>query len=106
MKVVYHHRYEEVYISDPAAKAGRMEAILNEVSPHFEMVTAEPSVVDDIRLVHSDEHIEDIQSMGLTYELALLAAGGAIRTAELALDGEPSFGLIRPPGHHASRSHC
>ena len=106
MKVVYHPRYEEVYSSDPASRAGRMEAILKEVSPHFEVIMAEPATVEDIRLVHSDEHITYIQRMGLTYEVALLAVGGAIKTAELAVSGEPSFGLVRPPGHHASRNHC
>ena len=70
MKIIYHQRYEEVYTGDPASRAGRMEAILREVSPHFEVVTPEPATVDDIRLVHSDEHVEDIQRMGLTYELA------------------------------------
>jgi len=106
MKIIYHPRYEEVYSSDPAAKPGRMEAILNEVSPHFEVVKPEPASLDDIRLVHSDEHIEYVKRLGLTYEIALLSAGGAIKAAELAVDGEPSFGLIRPPGHHASRDYC
>ena len=106
MKVIYHPRYEEVYSSDPAAATGRMESVLKEVSPHFEVVTAEPAAVDDISLVHSDEHIRDIQRSGLTYEVALLAAGGAIKAAELAIGGEPAFGLIRPPGHHASQCHC
>ena len=44
--------------------------------------------------------------MALTYEIALLAAGGAIKAAELAAGREPAFALIRPPGHHASRDHC
>ena len=106
MKVVYHRRYEEVYASDPAAKAGRMESIMREISPHFEVVMAEPATVEDLRLVHSGRHIEDIQRMTLTYEIALLATGGAIQTAELATHGQPAFALIRPPGHHASRDHC
>ena len=106
MKVVYHPRYEEVYASDPAAKAGRMESIIKEVLPHFESVMAEPATVADIGLVHSDEHIKYVRRMALTYEIALLAAGGAIKTAELAADREPAFALIRPPGHHASRDHC
>ena len=106
MKVIYHPRFEEVYSGDPAAAAGRMESILKEVSPHFEMVEAEPAAVDDISLVHSNEHIRYIQRSGLTYEVALLAAGGAIKAAELAISGEPAFGLIRPPGHHASQDHC
>ncbi len=35
------------------------------------------------------------------YDIAALAAGGAIQTAAIGLT-EPCFGLIRPPGHHAS----
>ena len=65
MKVVYHPRFEEVYNSDPAAKAGRMESITREVLPYFEMVMAEPATVDNLRLVHSDWHIEDIRRMTL-----------------------------------------
>jgi acetoin utilization deacetylase AcuC-like enzyme len=106
MKVIYHPQYEEVYASDPAAKAGRMESIIKEVSPHFELVMAEPATVSDIGLVHSEEHIKYVQRMALTYEIALLAAGGAVKAAELAAGREPAFALIRPPGHHASRDHC
>ena len=106
MKVVYHRRYEEVYASDPAARAGRMNGIVKEVLPFFELVMPEPAAVGDIGLVHSDEHIKDVQRMILTYDIALLSAGGAIKAAELAAGGEPAFALIRPPGHHASRDHC
>src|SRR4030042_1033954 len=34
------------------------------------------------------------------------AAGGAIKAAQIAMEGEVSFGLIRPPGHHASPDGC
>ena len=106
MKIVYHPRYEEVYESDPAAKAGRMESILHQLAPDFEMVTPEPASVDDIALVHTDWHISSIQRTPHTYEIALLAAGGAIEASRLGMSGEPAFGLIRPPGHHANPDHC
>ncbi|KXB08395.1 acetylpolyamine aminohydrolase [candidate division MSBL1 archaeon SCGC-AAA382M17] len=35
------------------------------------------------------------------FEIASLSAGGAIEAGKIAYDKEPSFGLIRPPGHHA-----
>jgi acetoin utilization deacetylase AcuC-like enzyme len=38
--------------------------------------------------------------------IACLAAGGAIKAAQVAMEGEASFGLLRPPGHHASPDHC
>ena len=106
MKVVYHHRFKEIYADDPAAAAGRMESILSEVTNRFELVTPDAATVDDIRLVHSDEHIKYIRGMGLIYDIALLSVGGAIKASELAMKDEPAFGLIRPPGHHASRDRC
>jgi acetoin utilization deacetylase AcuC-like enzyme len=36
--------------------------------------------------------------------VAKLAAGAAVQAVELALEGgEPTFALVRPPGHHAER---
>ncbi|MCX6004694.1 MAG: histone deacetylase family protein [Chloroflexi bacterium] len=105
MKIVYHPRYTEVYQSDPAAAPGRMEAIFREVSD-FEIIMPEPADIADIRLCHSDYHISYVHRDAPVFEMALLAAGGAVKAAELAMDGEPAFGLIRPPGHHASSDSC
>src|SRR4030042_1957309 len=106
MKIVYHPRDEEVYSSAPAAKTGRMECVLKEISALYKLVHPEPASVADIKLVHTDWHFSSIQRMPQTCEVALLAAGGAIKTSELAWSGEPAFGLIRPPGHHASPDSC
>ena len=103
MKIVYHPRYLEVYSSDPAAAPGRMESIVEELRrAGFEFVEPEPASEEDILLVHTERHLEYVRSLRL-YENALLAVGGAVKASENALGGEPSFGAIRPPGHHAGR---
>lgn len=106
LKVVYHKMYNIVYASDPAAKAGRIESIYNVISPHFEFMEPKPATDEDILRAHSERHVDSIKSDKRLYEVAALAAGGAIAAAELAYDGEPAFGLIRPPGHHASSDSC
>jgi acetoin utilization deacetylase AcuC-like enzyme len=83
MKVVYHHRFKEIYADDPAAAAGRMESILREVTNRFELVAPDAAKVDDILLVHSDEHIKYIRGMGLTYDIALLSTGGPSKPPSL-----------------------
>ena len=106
MKIVFHPRYTEVYASDPAASTGRLDYAIKELEPIYGFIKPEPATDADIALVHSPGHIEHIKRDKHLYELSALAAGGAIRTAQLAADGEPSFGLIRPPGHHASPDSC
>ncbi|MFW9984238.1 MAG: histone deacetylase family protein, partial [Candidatus Odinarchaeota archaeon] len=65
-------------------------------------VTSEavPATEEDIRAVHTAMHVMHVREKGL-YEISALAAGGAVQAAEIGLS-EPCFGLIRPPGHHAS----
>ncbi|MGB9904464.1 MAG: histone deacetylase family protein [Desulfotomaculales bacterium] len=105
MKVVFHERYKEVYAADPAAAYGRMDCILREVEGKFDFLEPAPAGEEDLLLVHLPGHVEAIKRRGLLYEVALLAVGGALLSAELALQGEAAFGLLRPPGHHASPGH-
>ena len=102
MLVVYHPRYNEVYSSDPAAAPGRIECIKDELEGLFAFVEPVPAEAVDLLLVHTQSHVDWVKQQGLTYEVARLAVGGALKASELAVQGTPAFALIRPPGHHAS----
>jgi len=100
MRVVFHEDFYQTYTGDPAAASGRLEAIVEAIEPHAEFVSAEPALRQHLAAVHTVMHIQSIENQGL-YEIAALAAGGAVQAAQIGLT-EPCFGLIRPPGHHAS----
>ncbi len=106
MKIVFHEKYFDVYSSDPASAEGRLDYSYKLLKENFEFVRPEPSTEDELLLVHGQAHVEQIKREAHLYEVASLAVGGAIRASEIAIDGEPMFGLIRPPGHHASPNSC
>lgn len=78
--------------------------------------------IEWIRTIHSKEYIErvkeycrqeipflDTQDVGISkesFEIALLAAGGALKLADEVMLGsiKNGFALLRPPGHHAENS--
>lgn len=104
MKVYFHPDFYEEYTVDPAAETGRMEAIVEALPPFAEIVPCDPAPEDDLLEAHAQAHLDHIRRLGL-YDIAALAAGGAIQAARTGMQ-EPSFGLIRPPGHHASGNSC
>jgi len=104
MKVIFHDDFYQVYTTDPAAAAGRMEAVVAEITSRVEFIEAHPASEVQIALAHEAAQIESVRNMGL-YDISALAAGGAIQAATIGL-AEPCFGLIRPPGHHASAGSC
>ena len=104
MKVFFHDDFYQDYSGDPASEPGRMEAMVNAVQDHVELVSIQPATLQDIAFVHGAAHIDQVRGEGL-YDIAALAAGGAVMAAEEGLKS-PAFALIRPPGHHASADSC
>jgi len=100
MKVIFHQDFYHVYSSDPSSAPGRMEAIIRAIGNTHEIITACAAEEEDIAAVHTERHIARVKQEGV-FNIAALAAGGAILAATLGLK-EPAFAAIRPPGHHAS----
>jgi acetoin utilization deacetylase AcuC-like enzyme len=100
MKVVYSEEYKQVYSPDPASNPGRIEAIEFALADKVDYVEPQPASEEDIAAVHTEKHIAEVRREGV-YDIAALAAGGAILAAQIGLT-EPCFAVIRPPGHHAS----
>jgi acetoin utilization deacetylase AcuC-like enzyme len=100
MKVVYSEEYKQVYSSDPASDPGRIEAIEFALTGIVDYIEPQPADEKDIAAVHTEKHIAEVRREGV-YDIAALAAGGAIKAAQIGLT-QPCFAVIRPPGHHAS----
>ena len=102
MKIIYSPKYGECYTTNPVENPDRVKLPAMELKEAgYEFLEPTAASDEDMARVHGREHIDRVRHRGL-YEAAALAAGGAITAAELALQGEPAFALIRPPGHHAS----
>jgi acetoin utilization deacetylase AcuC-like enzyme len=109
VKIVFHKKYYNAeYAWDPAASPGRLEGIMSKISENkeYEIITPNPATEEDILRAHTHRHVQSIKRNNLLFELASLAAGGAILAAEEGYSGNPTFAVIRPPGHHASADSC
>ncbi|MGC8816373.1 MAG: histone deacetylase family protein [Candidatus Hadarchaeum sp.] len=105
----------------------RLKAIVNGLkrfnlwqTPEIGVIEPRPAKPEDIKLVHDPEYVSLVEKMSAmerpidgdtptkknTFELALLAAGGAIDAGTIVMSGrvKNAFALVRPPGHHAGRS--
>lgn len=100
MNVYFHEDFYQVYTADPAAAAGRMEAVVDALEGDVVFQGIQPAEEIDLLRVHGPRYIAHVRDQGL-YDIAALAAGGAIQAAREGLSN-PAFALVRPPGHHAS----
>ncbi|KAJ9515920.1 hypothetical protein QJQ45_016910 [Haematococcus lacustris] len=94
------------------------------LADHLVALRARAATVDELARVHDREYIARVKAMsdddtkghhtcgdGATfgpggYEVAALAAGGALAAMEAVLEGRVrhAYALVRPPGHHAERA--
>jgi len=105
VKIIYHPDYLTSYPTASCESPDRVSSILNDISKVYEIVKPEPCTEEDILLCHSSGLLSMEKTDRNRYEVARLAAGGAIMAAGLAIEGYRTFGLIRPPGHHANPDH-
>ena len=109
MQIVFHEKYyNSDYSMDPAADGGRIKSIMEILSENenYKIITPQLASEEDILRAHTQRHLDYIKKDKLLYEMASLAAGGAIMAVEEAYKGNPTFAVIRPPGHHASADSC
>ncbi|MBS3816402.1 MAG: histone deacetylase family protein [Candidatus Thermoplasmatota archaeon] len=110
MKIIYHPKFKDPsYASDPAAEEGRIECITKELQKDRSLAFSKPPAAEqeEIERVHTPDHLEELKKRSeKKYDLAALSAGGALAAAVSAYKGNPSFAVIRPPGHHASPDSC
>jgi acetoin utilization deacetylase AcuC-like enzyme len=102
-RIVYHDQFLTDYPTASVERPERVKNIHATLKEHgYRFTTAVPATELDIARVHVPSLIDAERRDPDRFETALLSAGGAIMTAEIAFSGTPAFGLIRPPGHHAS----
>lgn len=105
VRIVYHPRYLTNYATASCEIPSRVQSIMSFLGERFTIIEPEPCREEDILLCHSEGLIAMEKTDGVRFETARISAGGAIRAAELALEGRVPFAVIRPPGHHASPDH-
>jgi acetoin utilization deacetylase AcuC-like enzyme len=121
MTIVWSDAYRNHETGSHPERPGRIDALkrgLGEAGIFERHRAVEPhqATVEDLALVHAPPLIELVERIAesgggwldpdtvvspASCDIAKLAAGGAIRAVETALEGGTAFALVRPPGHHA-----
>ncbi|MDH7593296.1 MAG: histone deacetylase [Methanomicrobiales archaeon] len=84
-------------LAAPSAEIGQVLRIHS--SGYLEWLRSVAAESGQIRMIDPDTYVTRH-----SYQVALDAAGAAIRAAEMALEGKDCFAFVRPPGHHAESS--
>ncbi len=127
VQLIYDPRYLKHDTGFHPENARRLSAVLQAIetddslSQKLERLVPEPARNEDIARCHRDDLIYEIETLCKTrqsfidadtrisresFDVARLAAGAAIAAVDAAMreEGGRAFGLVRPPGHHATIS--
>lgn len=122
--------YDPIYLKhntgmhvENANRASESEKLLEKsgIISKLEKISAQPATIEQIAAVHHREYISYVENYATngggwldadtvispeSYEVALYAAGGAIKAVDAVMDEaiKSGFCLVRPPGHHATES--
>ena len=124
--VVYDPVYLEHDTGEHPENKGRLETILSSLkeSGLWEQLIHIPprlATMEELLRVHSERHILSVRQMSVSgggnidadtvvsrhsFKAAVYAAGGVESAVEAVMGGEvgSAFALVRPPGHHATRT--
>jgi acetoin utilization deacetylase AcuC-like enzyme len=119
--------YDSVYLEHDTGQhpenAARLEAVMSRLEEsslkkRLYHIPPRPATIEELALVHHEEYIAYIQAVAKkgggwldpdtvvspgSYKAALYAAGGLIKATEVVMtEGGSAYGLVRPPGHHAT----
>lgn len=125
-QIVYSDEFSKHNNTGHPENAERLHVMMKEIkkaSFYKELEFIKPEILPEISLydVHSERMIEQVKDMNseynswidldtyvsyLDYETARLAAGGVVQACKNVLKGDAdnAFALVRPPGHHATKS--
>jgi acetoin utilization deacetylase AcuC-like enzyme len=116
MRVVFHEDFHASDYSpdryDNAADPGRLVGVMQSLRDdgRYPVEVPMPATRADLLRGHGESYLSSIEQQPRLYAMASLAAGASILAADRAMQGEPAFACVRPPGHHASRNsswgHC
>lgn len=119
--IIYHPDYLKHETKSHPERKERLLSIIAHlretgVLEKLDLIEPERASLEEIRYIHSRDYIEKVRRYSEleipldpdtvlckdSYDVALLAAGGAIAAVDAILGAYTnSFALVRPPGHHA-----
>jgi acetoin utilization deacetylase AcuC-like enzyme len=123
ISLVHSPEYAQHQTGNHPENQKRLEVMMNSLQEdglleHIDLYEPTPANEEDILRVHTNEHLKYLKSFTesgggyldydtyaspKSYQIAKLAAGGAIKASELVLNQyDFAYSMARPPGHHAT----